>query len=669
MGAARAVDGPAATTDGRTNQLTMIRRVLADAGDRSRAPDVPEAILLEGDPGIGRSTALAAMGRHAAAGGFTVAGVCCDPHERGVEHRAAMALLDPFARSGGLCPEPGEAESHYMDRIVNAACSRSAVLLLADDLQWCDESSLRWLARLARRIRQAGPGRLVLLAGMRDGEPMPSPEGFADFAGHCRRIRLAGLGLARLSEITETVLGGSCDPAFGRALLDLTTGNPRLVHALLGELAARGLSADAGTAAELASYAPKSVADDTYARMRGLGPDAVALAEAVAVLGRHAELPAAAQLAALSAERAAAAADRLSEHRILSRRQPLAFRHGLVAAAVVRFLAAGRSNELHLRAAAYLHKADADVRETAEQLVSTSPSGETWVCDTLGEAARVALGEGRREEAITFLRRALREHMERDQRARILADLDDAQDETAVISLEIYCFGGFRLLRGGRCVDSSAMRPRVRSLMQLLSLYACRPVHRELLLEALWPDLDTQAGIRNLQVTVSQLRAFLEPESPHGDRQRRLRREGESYRLALLPGDRCDVREFESAVQAWKEVRGAGDRAAIVKPLRIARAWYGGDLLPEAGPTEWVVGDRLRLRALASAALAALAEAELGLGRTDAAADAARSGLEIDEYQDASWRVLIAAYRRVGSHAAAERVRREYEKVLRGLEV
>jgi DNA-binding SARP family transcriptional activator len=382
----------------------------------------------------------------------------------------------------------------------------------------------------------------------------------------------------------------------------------------------------------------------------------------------------------LPTERAAAAADRLSDHRILHRGQPLAFRHGLVAAAVVRFLAAGRSNELHLRAAAYLHKADADVCETAEQLLLTCASGESWVWESLCEAARAALVEGRREEAVAFLRRALREPVERDHRARILAELDHARAEITkrvdVIcaplsspSLEIHCLGGFRLLRGGRCVDSSAMRPRVRSLLQLLSLHACRPVHREFLLDALWPGVETQAGIRNLQVTVSQLRAFLESESPHGDRRQRLRRDGESYRLALLPGDRCDVREFESAVQAWKNARGTDGSAAIVKPLRMARAWYGGDLLPEAGPTEWVVGDRLRLRALASAALAALAEAELGLGRADAAADAARSSLEIDEYQDASWRVLIAAYRRVGSHAAAERARREYEKVLRGLEV
>ena len=534
--------------------------------------------------------------------------------------------------------------------------------------------------------------------GMCDGEPLASPEEFADLAGHCSRIRLAGLGLSQVCRIASAALGGDCDPAFGQAVLELTTGNPRMVHALLGAVAARGLGADADTAAKLASYAPKSVADDIRARMRALGPDAVALAEAVAVLGPHAELQAAAQLATLSADRAATAADRLSDHRILRRRQPLCFRHGLVAAAVVRFLPAGRSNELHLCAAAYLHKTGADVRETAEHLIRTGPFGESWVWESLGEAARAALAEGRREEAIAYLRRALREPAIPGQRARVLADLEQAEGPiddgsafehlglapravphrgaqaesagnlAAMLPLEIRCLGGFRLLRGGTSLDGSAIRPRVRSLLQLLAMHACRPVHRELLLDALWPGLDTQAGIRNLQVAVSQLRAFLEPESLHGGRHQRLRRDGESYRLVLLPADRCDIREFESAVQAWKDLRGTGTPAAIVKPLRAARAWYGGDLLPEIGPTEWVVGDRLRLRALASSALGALAEAELGLGRADAACDAARASLDIDEYQDASWHVLIAAYRRAGSHAAAERVRREYEEVLRGLE-
>lgn len=234
------------------------------------------------------------------------------------------------------------------------------------------------------------------------------------------------------------------------------------------------------------------------------------------------------------------------------------------------------------------------------------------------------------------------------------------------IPLDIRCFGGFQLRRGTARLDCGALRPKVRSLLQLLAIHAGRPVHREELLDALWPDLDVPAGIRNLQVAVSQLRAFLEPGTGRGSR-RRLSRDGASYALTLLPDDRSDVYGFECAVQDWKRARGSGTAEAALTTLRRAAAYYTGDLLPEAGPMEWVAGERLRLRALASDVMGALAEAELGLGHADAAKEAARASLELDAYRDSSWRVLIAAHREAGSHAAAARANREYARMLRSL--
>ena len=222
--------------------------------------------------------------------------------------------------------------------------------------------------------------------------------------------------------------------------------------------------------------------------------------------------------------------------------------------------------------------------------------------------------------------------------------------------------------RGESELDCSATRPKVRALLQLLAVHAARPVHREQLLEALWPDLGPQSGVKNLQVTVSQLRAFLESETGRGSRHLLLR-DGESYQISLLPNDICDVREFERAVRTWRRLRAAGaaEGESAVEALRTAQGWYSGDLLPELGPAEWVVGERRRLRVQASELAGALAQVELGLGRAHAASEAARRSLELDEYQDTSWRVLIAAHREAGSMAAADHAQRQYDSMLLSL--
>ena len=46
---------------------------------------------------------------------------------------------------------------------------------------------------------------------------------------------------------------------------------------------------------------------------------------------------------------------------------------------------------------------------------------------------------------------------------------------------------------------------------------------------------------------------------------------------------------------------------------------------------------------------------------------AARRRFEFDEYQDTSWRVLIAAHREAGSMAAADHAQRQYDSMLLSL--
>ena len=229
-------------------------------------------------------------------------------------------------------------------------------------------------------------------------------------------------------------------------------------------------------------------------------------------------------------------------------------------------------------------------------------------------------------------------------------------------ALTLRCFGTFRIYIGDRELDLAGVRPRARAMLRMLACYAGQAVHEERLLDALWPGMSPQTGRRNLQVAVSALRRALEPAAARG-RSQLLRRSGTAYLLMLPPGSQADVALFREAVTTWRVTRGGPpDRLRLA--LRSVLAAYGGDLLPEDGPAEWVVGEREELRSDAARAALALAELELASRDGVAAADAGEYAVRIDPFRDQGWRILLAAYQLTGDAAAAAQARRRYAVVL-----
>ncbi len=235
-------------------------------------------------------------------------------------------------------------------------------------------------------------------------------------------------------------------------------------------------------------------------------------------------------------------------------------------------------------------------------------------------------------------------------------------------AITIRCFGRFQLRVHGQEPNLTRVRPRARAVLRLLALEAGRPVHRELLVDALWRDLDPVAGTHNLHVSVSSLRAVLEPGVPRGA-SRILVRDGERYQLAMPPGSSSDLLEFDRAIAEAETARIAGDSAAAVRALDRALSQSTGDVLPEDGPAEWVIGVREHYRVRVAEAAATLAELHLSRHDPPSAATAALRSLDVDPCRDASWRLLLSAYAASGDLAAAEQARRSYAEVLTSLGV
>ncbi|WP_110852785.1 BTAD domain-containing putative transcriptional regulator [Georgenia satyanarayanai] len=234
--------------------------------------------------------------------------------------------------------------------------------------------------------------------------------------------------------------------------------------------------------------------------------------------------------------------------------------------------------------------------------------------------------------------------------------------------LTVRCFGELQLLVDGQAPDLSGIRPRARTVLRFLAVHAGRPVHRELIADALWGELDPAAAMHNLQVSVSSLRAALEPGVP-GRHSSLVVRDGESYMLALGPGSTSDVVVVDEALAAAARAARRGDVAGQRAALGAVLAGYTGDVLPEEGPADWLVPTRERYRTRVAEAAALLAELALAAGDHAEAVRAAQRSVDIDEYRDDAWRTLVAALRAAGEPAAAERAARSYSQVLRELGV
>jgi DNA-binding SARP family transcriptional activator len=228
---------------------------------------------------------------------------------------------------------------------------------------------------------------------------------------------------------------------------------------------------------------------------------------------------------------------------------------------------------------------------------------------------------------------------------------------------ELQLFGAFRLTIEGERVDAGAIRPRVRTLLYLLALDAGSTVHRETIMETLWPGSDPGAAQRSLHVAVATLRRVLEPGASRGGF-RLVQRDGDGYRLVLPPGSHVDAARFSEALAAARGAEVRADAAEVERWCRIALECGAAELVPEAGPDEWIVARRESHRAECVELSTLLARTLLEAGDAQGAAVACTGGLRLDRYHDPLWKMLIRARDTAGDKAAATSARSNYRRTL-----
>src|SRR5918997_6362209 len=119
--------------------------------------------------------------------------------------------------------------------------------------------------------------------------------------------------------------------------------------------------------------------------------------------------------------------------------------------------------------------------------------------------------------------------------------------------VRVWLLGRFEVSAGSRTIGEDGWRLRkAASLVKLLALAPGHRLHREQILDLLWPDLKPRSAANNLHQTLHVARRTLEP---HAATSRYLRLHDD--RLALCPDDQLwtDVEAFEAAANEAHRAR------------------------------------------------------------------------------------------------------------------
>ncbi|MFE5909578.1 BTAD domain-containing putative transcriptional regulator [Streptomyces wedmorensis] len=221
--------------------------------------------------------------------------------------------------------------------------------------------------------------------------------------------------------------------------------------------------------------------------------------------------------------------------------------------------------------------------------------------------------------------------------------------------MRIRLLGGFCVTVGGRDVPAAQWRLRkAAALVKLLALAPGHRLHREQIVDALWPELSARAGANQLRKALHEARRVLDPDP--GATSTYIEG-GDELRLPTGHGTRVDTEEFQSAVFA---ARRSGDPEAY----RDALALYGGDLLPEDRYEEWAVPVHDALRDEYLCVLLEQARLLESRAKLDGAAAALRQVLAADPAHEDAATALMRVDGLAGRHHEALAV---YERLCTAL--
>lgn len=419
---------PSRALVGRQAELDQLRGALAESRSVSRI------VVLEGQPGIGKTRLAEELaGAAAAAGALVLWG-------RSMEGGAApafwpwLSVVRPLVTDHGApagtrlrqlvgtevdadVDTTGTARFELFEEVVAAlGGAGQPVTVVLDDVQWADPASLELLSFLAGRLQHEPVLIVTTVRELEVGSDDAVVDALAAIARRAgsRRLHLRGLSAHDTGELLRQATGHDVPDSVVATIHDRAEGNPFYATELAQLLADEAGLTDPAALAR--AGVPASVRDVVRQRLRRLPRETVELLHVCAVIGRDADVAVVAAAAGTTIDRCLTDLEPAVLQRLMAevadRPGALSFVHALVREVVIDDISSLRRARLHLAVAdaveSLLGHGDDVAEILAEHLWAASAVGVARrAADALERAANVAVRRMGYESAEDLLGRCL----------------------------------------------------------------------------------------------------------------------------------------------------------------------------------------------------------------------------------------------------------------------
>jgi len=401
------------------------------------------AVLIEGEPGIGKSRLMREVARYAEHQGLHTLATNCYEIERAIPYQpvidlvtraidraspAALRNLAPVSLAELAALVPAVAErfpdlpqlsrdfpearqarlSRAVGQLLEALREGRPLVLMVDDIQWADDASAQVLHYLARHAAE----RPVLVIYAYRDEELDSRERFAGLVDSlrreagARRLPLARLDLADAASLVSALGDAKLDaPGLAERLYRETEGNPFFLMSILDALSEGETRLDARSDGG-AGMLPDALRSAVRARLAHVPTDIRPTLEAAAVLGRRFDFDTLLDVTRASEGDLLDAIEALVKRRLL-REEPEGgvydFSHDKVREVVYLDIGGARRRLLHRSVAEALeNRGEGEAHERDARLAEHFERAHVWP-----KALRYLVLAGERSQSLFAMRDAL----------------------------------------------------------------------------------------------------------------------------------------------------------------------------------------------------------------------------------------------------------------------
>ena len=423
---------------GRSHEVGLLNGLIAQL-----TAGAGHTVLIEGEPGIGKSRLLREVERHAQSQGLPTLVTNCYEIERATPYQpvidlilraldhlsdAALRTLAPvsLAELAALVPEIGARFAglpqlsndfpqarrarlpRAVEQLLDASRGGLPLVLMVDDIQWADDASAQVFHYLARH---AAAHPMLVICAYRD-EDVDSDERLARWVeslrrdADARRVPLARLGASD----TETLVAALADPKLGAAglagrLHRETEGNPFFLISILQSLS-EGETQLEPRASGAAGWLPDALRAAVRVRLAHVPKALRPVLEIAAVLGRRFDFDTLFDVTREPEEQLLAAVEALVKRHLLCEEPEggvYDFSHDKVREVVYRDIGGARRRWLHRSVAEALEcRGEGETHERDAQLAEHYERAQHW-----SKALRYLVLAGVRSQALFAMRDAL----------------------------------------------------------------------------------------------------------------------------------------------------------------------------------------------------------------------------------------------------------------------